>query len=92
MDRGAWQATVHGVAKSWTRLSTLTLSLTFAFQCYLYLCWVLAVPAGRQVRDSHESSYVLWLISCVTWETYLLSLSPSFIFCKIIKYNPLELL
>ena len=22
MDRGAWQATVHGVAKSWTRLST----------------------------------------------------------------------
>ena len=22
MDRGAWWATVHGVAKSWTRLST----------------------------------------------------------------------
>ena len=22
MDRGAWQATVHGVAKSWTQLST----------------------------------------------------------------------
>ena len=22
MDRGAWRATVHGVAKSWTRLST----------------------------------------------------------------------
>ena len=22
MDRGAWQATVHGVAKSWTRLSS----------------------------------------------------------------------
>ena len=21
MDRGAWQATVHGVAKTWTRLS-----------------------------------------------------------------------
>ena len=21
MDRGAWQATVHGVTKSWTRLS-----------------------------------------------------------------------
>ena len=21
MDRGAWQATVHGVAKGWTRLS-----------------------------------------------------------------------
>ena len=24
MDRGAWQATVHGVAKSWTRLSNFT--------------------------------------------------------------------
>ena len=22
MDRGAWPATVHGVAKSWTQLST----------------------------------------------------------------------
>ena len=25
MDRGAWWATVHGVAKSWTRLSNFTL-------------------------------------------------------------------
>ena len=24
MDRGAWRATVHGVAKSWTQLSTHT--------------------------------------------------------------------
>ena len=23
MDRGAWKATVHGVAKSWTQLKTL---------------------------------------------------------------------
>ena len=23
MDRGAWQSTVHGAAKSWTRLSNL---------------------------------------------------------------------
>ena len=29
MDRGAWQATVHGVAKSWTRLSDFTHSLCF---------------------------------------------------------------
>ena len=25
MDRGAWQATVHGVAKSWTRFSDSTI-------------------------------------------------------------------
>ena len=24
MDRGAWRATVHGIAKSWTRLSSFT--------------------------------------------------------------------
>ena len=28
MDRGAWRATVHGVAKSWTQLSD------FCFQMY----------------------------------------------------------
>ena len=27
MDRGAWQATVHGVAKSWTELSDFTFTL-----------------------------------------------------------------
>ena len=28
MDRGAWQATVHGVAKSWTRLSMWPLAIS----------------------------------------------------------------
>ena len=28
MDGGAWKATVHGVAKSWTRLSDFTHSLS----------------------------------------------------------------
>ena len=29
MDRGAWQATVHGAAKSWTRLSDFHLLIHF---------------------------------------------------------------
>ena len=29
MDRGAWQAAVHGVAKSWTRLSDFTFTFHF---------------------------------------------------------------
>ena len=29
MDRGAWQAAVHGVAKSWTRLSNFTFIFHF---------------------------------------------------------------
>ena len=30
MDGGAWLAVVHGVAKSWTRLSDFTHSLTYS--------------------------------------------------------------
>ena len=29
MDRGAWQATVHGIAKGWTRLSDFTFTFHF---------------------------------------------------------------
>ena len=29
MDRGAWWATVHGVTKSWTRLSDFTFTFHF---------------------------------------------------------------
>ena len=29
MDGGAWKAAVHGVAKSWTRLSNFTLTFHF---------------------------------------------------------------
>ena len=29
MDRGAWWATVHGVAKSWTQLSDFTHTHTY---------------------------------------------------------------
>ena len=37
MDRGAWWTTVHGVAKSWTRLSDFTFSLSFFLQIYIYI-------------------------------------------------------
>ena len=33
MVRGAWQATVHGVAKSWTRLSDFIFNLSKGFPC-----------------------------------------------------------
>ena len=35
IDRGAWQATVHGVTKSWTRLSDQQEQLLFSEQCPL---------------------------------------------------------
>ena len=35
MDRGAWRARVHGVAKSWTLRQLLTLKLTFSLSLSL---------------------------------------------------------
>ena len=37
MDRGAWRAIVHGVAKSWTLRQLLTLKLTFSLSLSLSL-------------------------------------------------------
>ena len=35
MDRGAWRATVHGVAKSWTQLNNFTFFLSFTLHLFL---------------------------------------------------------
>ena len=37
MDRGAWQATVHGDAKSWTRLKRLKYPSTYMTFSFLFL-------------------------------------------------------
>ena len=37
MDRGAWQATVLGVAKSWTLLSDFTFHIFYMHIMYLFL-------------------------------------------------------
>ena len=34
MDRGTWQATVHGVAQSWTQLSDFTFFLTMILEWF----------------------------------------------------------
>ena len=35
MDRGAWQATVHGVAKRWTQLNTFSIHITQIFLAHI---------------------------------------------------------
>ena len=48
MDRGAWKATVHGVAKNWTQLSMLMLKLKL--QCFGHL---------MRIADSFEKTLML---------------------------------
>jgi len=61
MDGGAWQATVHGVAKSWTQLSDF---ISFSF----HLCaghWIFKLKAM-----SYSSLHLLALAEiggCVSW-------------------------
>ena len=59
MDRGAWQATVHGVAKSWTRLKRLStplngpeacLAFRLHFAHFTHSCYR-AGPEGTGVGD-----------------------------------------
>ena len=40
MDRGAWRATVHGVAKNWTRLSDWTELIVYSY-VYLFVFMLL---------------------------------------------------
>ena len=53
MDRGAWWATVHGVAKSWTRLSDLTFTF-FSFSQQYVAVRKPAFPST--VRKGYEQS------------------------------------
>ena len=53
MDRGSWQATVHGVAKSWTQLS----DFTFTSLKHTYTGTALIKPKNEITADgdcSHE--------------------------------------
>ena len=57
MDRGAWQATVHGAAKSWTRLSTYFI-LTFSKSQNNLVppSYHSVLPAGRTCKETEKIS------------------------------------
>ena len=59
MDGGAWWAAVHGVAKSWTRLSTFTVT----FHCYA----LEKAMATHSVFSPGESQGLGSLVGCHLW-------------------------
>ena len=59
VDRGAWWATVHGVAKSQTQLSDLTLLLSFhssSFRCIIVTVDAIVVVVTYQVLRTYYKS------------------------------------
>ena len=79
MDRGAWWATVHGVAKSWTRLKRLCLGLLYhnLFKTEYYQ----GLPGGSVAKNPPANvgdmssisgpgrSHMLWRLSLCTIAT-----------------------
>ena len=65
-DRGAWQATVHGVTKSWTRLSNFTSLVHFH----------LSLPSIKKIKNAFQSWQHPLLISAFTFLGALLRLVP----------------
>ena len=66
MDREAWRAVIHGVAKSWTRLSDWTelmyiIYLTFSLFLYLWSCFcVLAIENNAPVNMGMHWFWSFW--------------------------------
>ena len=72
MDRGAWWATVHGVAKSWTRLRdchTHTHTHTHTHSCFTMLCYF-------QLYSTVIQTYICTYVS-------IYSFSYSFLLCQV---------
>ena len=68
MDGGAWRATVHGVAKSWTRLSVFTFTFTFKPVWVvnqaeaLWGLLLFTVPGTRVTKRYRKNEYLLLLV------------------------------
>ena len=57
MDREAWSAAVHGIAKSWTRLSNWTeLGTEYSIICVCVCIWIIAL-SGYMPRSGIAGSY-----------------------------------
>ena len=59
MDREAWHANVHGIAKNWTRLSNFT--FTFILLSIVAVSIYIPTNSARQLAFSHDLSSICCL-------------------------------
>ena len=76
MDRGAWQATVHGLTKSWAWLSSHTHTHTHTHRVYICQCYSLSLslPFPLCVQKSVWDLLFLYLIESSTVGMFCLGL------------------
>ena len=61
MDRGAWWATVHGVAKCWTRLSNFTLHSSKAQQSPLKVTGLTRILTSFELKIKENPRHFFFL-------------------------------
>ena len=62
MDREAWRAAIHGVAKSQTRLNDWTeLNWSLRFLCFLAQKYKISQKKKKSLREERKRSYGIWL-------------------------------
>ena len=55
MDRGDWQATVHGVVKNWTQLKQLSMHTQANYRWFFFLAWLCI-----SIFNSHHYTFLNW--------------------------------
>ena len=82
MDRGAWRATVHGVAKRWTRLSDLACTHANSVSIKHYL--PLPPPLASTSVLSDSMNLTVLCTSCKWDQTEFACTSASSTFCLVL--------
>ena len=76
MDRGAWRATVHGVAKSWTRLSDFTFTLEVFMVIIKPMMTMMTMMTIMMTKSSLNQYYFL---HCLLLSSYSCQITENFI-------------
>ena len=102
VDRGAWQATVHGVAKSWTWLSNIAYTHTHThththkseYRGLFFktaFCELAAAAAAAKSLQSCPTLFFGWMFSCLYTLYKLVYLLPFYYTCTALYANILLL-
>ena len=65
MDGGAWWATVHGVTKSWTRLSDFTFTFNVILTVSLFCKLISQTLRGKVNLFPYQSAEIKWLYKII---------------------------
>ena len=63
MDRGAWQATVHGVTKSQTGLNNFHFQCLFLILIFLFVCFVFNGTSSQEFSSITQAT----MVSCLSF-------------------------